>query len=372
MLHSEKSWAVSLLVDGWSCGQAAKTLTVLSSVQISWAECESFSLFCECENRTPNLETPHNESVDGPALHRKVLLLIFDTCFLPRSDTAAQHLLQFWYFAFLLFFVLFLPIIGTNFRDFAHQVYKSPAQVLGLVAARVPKAAEFFFDYVVLMWSVACAGPSNSVGKRARGVFPLVSLAVLVKFLLQQVAYGYLLVDVPGFALGSPDYNLRIQIHIVGARMVVMMTVAVMLEMVFAETRKPDLGGVFWVQALTQLLRLGTAWVGRGPGFKGLPHYTDRLVQVEGNMTIVVMTGVLLQRSDGYIPAALALLSGFVAVASVVQFKMRFRWQSLPYPEAAPVCGSGVQGVGHPHETVKQETLNPQALNCNPAPQTLP
>ncbi|CAE7675599.1 unnamed protein product, partial [Symbiodinium necroappetens] len=64
-----------------------------------------------------------------------VLLLIFDACFLPRSDTAAQHLLQFWYFAFLLFFVLFLPIIGTNFSDFAHQVYKSPAQVFGLVAA---------------------------------------------------------------------------------------------------------------------------------------------------------------------------------------------------------------------------------------------
>ncbi|OLQ09054.1 hypothetical protein AK812_SmicGene7352 [Symbiodinium microadriaticum] len=93
-----------------------------------------------------------------------VLLLIFDACFLPRSDTAAQHLLQFWYFAFLLFFVLFLPIIGTNFSDFAHQVYKSPAQVFGLVAARVPEAAEFFFDYVVLMWSVACAGPSNSMG----------------------------------------------------------------------------------------------------------------------------------------------------------------------------------------------------------------
>ena len=43
------------------------------------------------------------------------------------------------YFAFLLFFVLFLPIIGTNFREFAHQVYKSPAQVFGLVAARSPR-----------------------------------------------------------------------------------------------------------------------------------------------------------------------------------------------------------------------------------------
>jgi len=248
------------------------------------------------------------------ALLPTVLLLIFDACFLPRSDTAAQHLLQFWYFAFLLFFVLFLPIIGTSFREFAHQVYKSPAQVFGLVAARVPEAAEFFFDYVVLMWSVACvellrvmillkfiiyrslypeaeaakmAEPEDQDycgmgGRMARwnltlcigvvfsSVFPLVSLAVLVKFLLQQVAYGYLLV--------------------------------------FAETRKPDLGGVFWVQALTQLLYCMVFYA-------------------------VVMTGVLLQRSDGYIPAALALLSGFVAVASVVQFKMRFRWQSLPYPE---------------------------------------
>ncbi|CAE7903434.1 unnamed protein product, partial [Symbiodinium microadriaticum] len=168
-----------------------------------------------------------------------VLLLIFDACFLPRSDTAAQHLLQFWYFAFLLFFVLFLPIIGTNFSDFAHQVYKSPAQVFGLVAARVPEAAEFFFDYVVLMWSVACvdllrvmillkflifrslypeaeakrmAEPEDQDycgmgGRMARwnlnlcigvvfsSVFPLVSLAVLVKFLLHQVTYGYLLVE---------------------------------------------------------------------------------------------------------------------------------------------------------------------------------
>jgi len=243
-----------------------------------------------------------------------VLLLIIGFCFLPRSDSAAQHRLQFWYFLFLVFFVLVLPIIGTNFRSFAHQIYGSPASVFSLVADRIPTAAEFFFDYIVLMWSVACvellraatlvkflifrtlypedeakkmAEPEDQDfygmgGRMARwnlnlsigivfcSVFPLVSVAVLIKFLLQKVAYGYLLA--------------------------------------FAETRKPDLGGVFWVESLTQLQYCVAFYA-------------------------VMMFGVLAQRSSSAVPAALAFLGAFCSVCSVLQFSSRFRWQSLPFPE---------------------------------------
>lgn len=191
-----------------------------------------------------------------------VLLLILSNFFTLRSEPLAQHKLQVWYFHFQTVCILFLPIVGSDFRNFAKQILQdsSPSSVLTLLADRIPLSSQFFFSFIVLQWSVACmetlrmavlgkfllframhtekeardmAEPEDQEfygmgGRFARwslnlvigcifcGVWPLVTLVTLVQFLLQRVAYGYL------FA--------------------------------FAETKKADSGGEFWSESLSQLL----------------------------------------------------------------------------------------------------------------------
>eukprot|EP00435_Cladocopium_sp_Y103_P056840 s1724_g19.t1 len=246
-----------------------------------------------------------------------VLLLIFSNFFTLRSEPLAQHRLQVWYFHFQAICILFLPIVGSDFRNFAKQLLQdsSPFSVLKLLADRIPLSSQFFFSFVVLQWSVACmeilrmavlgkfllframhtekeardmAEPEDQEfygmgGRFARwslnlvigcifcGVWPLVTLVTLVQFLLQRVAYGYL------FA--------------------------------FAETKKADSGGEFWSECyLLSVPQLG-----------------------------VGMCGLLLHRSSSLIPAAVAFAGVVIAVISVWQFQTSFRWRSLPIPEVVAI-----------------------------------
>ncbi|CAK9042413.1 CSC1-like protein At4g02900 [Durusdinium trenchii] len=245
-----------------------------------------------------------------------VLLLIFGSFFKLRAESLAQHRLQTWYFLFQAVFILFLPVVGTNFRSFAKQLLAddSLSTILAQIADRIPLSGDFFFNFIVLQWSVSCmellrmvvlakfllfrttyteaearqkAEPEDQDfygmgGRTARwslnlvigcifcSVWPMVPLVVLLQFLMQRLAYGYLIA--------------------------------------FAETRKPDLGGEFWCESLLQLLYCMVLFA-------------------------VGMSGLLLRRSPSCIPPAVAFVGVPIAVASILQFKDRFRWRTLSIPE---------------------------------------
>lgn len=84
-----------------------------------------------------------------------VLLLILSNFFTLRSEPLAQHQLQMWHFHFQAVCILFLPIVGSDFRNFAKQILQdsSPSSVLKLLADRIPLSSQFFFSFVVLQWS---------------------------------------------------------------------------------------------------------------------------------------------------------------------------------------------------------------------------
>eukprot|EP00434_Breviolum_minutum_P029508 symbB.v1.2.026093.t1/scaffold2583.1/size75752/2 len=244
------------------------------------------------------------------------LLLIFNNFFKLPAEPNAQHQLQIWYFRFQAVCILLLPIVGTNFRSFVEKLHHaSPSSVLDMLADKIPLSSQFFFNFIVLQWSVACmellrmvvlgkfllfrmvhtekearemAEPEDQDfygmgGRTARwslnliigclfcGVWPLVSLVTLIQFLIQRVAYGFLIA--------------------------------------LSETRKGDSGGEFWAESMSQLL------------------YSMVLFAVG-------MFGVLIHRSSGIMPAAIALLGINIAVLSVWQFH-DFRWRCLPFPEVA-------------------------------------
>merc|ERR1719171_2023061 len=99
---------------------------------------------------------------------------------------------------------------------------------------------------------------------------PPINLLTFIEFLICRVIYGYLLP--------------------------------------FAETKKPDLGGVFWVQQLRHL-------------FFGNIIYC------------IVMVGVLLGRATTNGPAIIAAPSLFYVVWSMRRFERAYLWEKLPMKE---------------------------------------
>jgi len=243
-----------------------------------------------------------------------ILLLIFKNFFKLRTEAMAQYELQMSYFWFQVVFVLLLPALGTDFQAFASEVYAKPHSVLALLAAKLPKSTSFFHNYVMLQWTVACmellrhvtlakfiffsklypekeakemAEPEDQdyygMGARSSrwtlnlliglvfcGLSPVVTLVILVNFLIQRLVYGYLIV--------------------------------------FAETKKPELGGHFFVECLKGILQ-------------GMVMYT------------VLMTGVLIQKSSSWLPGLIGLAGILFSVVTVNHFDAWIRWEKLPFEE---------------------------------------
>jgi len=78
----------------------------------------------------------------------------------------------------------------------------------------------------------------------------------------------------------------------------------------FAETKKPDLGGVFWVTKLEHLF-IGTV------------------------IYCVLMTGVLFGRAPNGIPGMIVAPSIFYVAWSLGRFKEAFLWENLPFEVVA-------------------------------------
>jgi hypothetical protein len=79
---------------------------------------------------------------------------------------------------------------------------------------------------------------------------------------------------------------------------------------VFAETRKPDLGGHFWVS-------------------------TVRHIQHGLFLYVILMVGVLSHRALSYGPTLVAAPSLLYAVRSYLRFQSAFDWEYMPYGELA-------------------------------------
>ena len=86
----------------------------------------------------------------------------------------------------------------------------------------------------------------------------------------------------------------------------------------FAETKKPDLGGVFWVHKLKHV-------------FVGCMIYS------------IVMTGVLLGRATTNGPGLIAAPSIFYVMHSMRTFERAFCWEKLPFDELKNGKSAGSQ-----------------------------
>jgi hypothetical protein len=248
-----------------------------------------------------------------------ILMIIFRNFFCLRAGAWAQAKLQIYYFWFLVVFEILATTVGTSLLGTLTQLLEQPTTVLQLLGNSLPQATHFYLNYMVVNWGTTAMDATRYVyiakfityksfmeeerarelsepedqdyygqgGRSARAaeyivmalVFsslaPLICVLALINFGLCRLVYGYL--------------------------------------MVWAETRKPDLGGVFWVSNLRHL-----QW--------GLLLY------------VLTMSGCLAMRADTVcLPSGICLnipsITCLASVTVVYYFNKKFEsllWKKLP------------------------------------------
>mmetsp|Transcript_112187 Transcript_112187/g.210405 ORF Transcript_112187/g.210405 Transcript_112187/m.210405 type:complete len:884 (+) Transcript_112187:141-2792(+) len=239
------------------------------------------------------------------------LICIFYTFFSLPDAVVAQEMLQHWYFVFQVVFVLLVTAIGPSLFDFLKAPVTQPSDIFRLLGDALPTATHFYMNFLVLQWASHFANLTRS--------------SQLVKFIFFKriMSYGNPKElsepedqDYYGIGSRSTRFTINMCIGIVYGTMSPPIIVLTFLNFAvcrlvygylipFAETRKPDLGGTFFVSQLNH------TFVGTG-------------------IYCICMTGVLLGRADTMVPGAIAGGSLLYVLWSYQRFTRKFDWVRLP------------------------------------------
>jgi hypothetical protein len=242
------------------------------------------------------------------------LVMIFGLCFPLKAEVWAQHKIQIWYFGFQVVFVILATAVGTNVRQFCATLAEEPLSAPAVFAQSMPFATHFYMNFLVLQWAThftnMCRGATlgkfhawskifevEEAKKRAepedQDYYGLGSRSARFTInLCIGVVFGTL----------SPPINLLTLVNFAVCRVVYGYLT------VYAEKKKPDLGGVFWVTMLKNV-------------FVGNIIYC------------VLMVGVLMERSDSWGPSAIAAPSLIYVIWSMRRFDGAFKWEKLPHAD---------------------------------------
>jgi len=242
---------------------------------------------------------------------------IFSFFFVLKAHARLQHGIQIWYFWFLIMYVLLVIAVGSSTIAMISKFAQDPMHVFEVVEGKMPDATHFYLSFIPVQWvthphamlrvtqlakflgfRITCSEEQakalvepegqdyHGIGSRnARNSFnlvlvvvfcsltPLINLLGFVNFLVCRLCYGYL---IP-----------------------------------FAETRKPDLGGAFWVTNLMNIQRCLS-------------------------MYIVLMAGVLCYRvTSTSWPCIIAASSMIYWYKSFAKFQDAFQWEAMSFEDIA-------------------------------------
>lgn len=240
-------------------------------------------------------------------------------------EALSQHKLQFWYFLFQLIFVVLVTAVGQSVVKQLLDILQNPGSLNNTIERKLndmindlPECSHFYMTYLVLQWT--------------RHAMEMLRYMPLSKFLLfktifspeeakqmsepeDQDCYGY----------GARNVNLAVNmvLGMIFCSISPLVTVLAMVDLIlaritygylviYAETKKPDLGGVFWV---TQL----------------------QFVQVAMALYCIFMILMLQHKSDSYAWAVAAPCLFFV-MWSFYHTTRAYQWKKLPFQEVAFTC----------------------------------
>jgi len=243
-----------------------------------------------------------------------LLFLIFDHCWVLQSTLMAQEEVHKWYYFFQVIFVILATAVGQNVEGFIETLVHDPLGIPAVMADTMPYATHYYMNFLVLQW---VSHASNIV--RISNITKYFTFCKLydedtAKKKAEpedQAYYGiggrsarFTINMALGIVFGtlSPPINILVWINFYICRGIF----GYMLP--FCETKKGDLGGVFFV---TQL--------------RGL--YTAMMIYV------ILMAAVLYQRSNSVIPGTIATASFVYVFWAWKKFERSFLWEKIPHSQ---------------------------------------
>lgn len=251
-----------------------------------------------------------------------LLVMIIDKFFVLKANAWVQQRLQVWYFWFQMIFVLLVTAVGNSVINAFEQIMRQPFQVFGLLADSLPSATHFYLNFMVLQWVTHAMNLTRYIN--------LFKYLALLPILGQTQAKGLSEPedqDYYGFGSRSARWAIMTSIAIVFCSLSPLISILTFANfalcrlvygylITYAEEKKPDLGGIFFVQQLEHLL-------------KGLSLY------------VALMIGVLLRRGPGFGPVYLATGALVYHIRAHRTLSTRYCWEQLPF-EA--IVGDDMEG----------------------------
>lgn len=271
------------------------------------------------------------------------LVMIFNACFALKADAWEQHYIQQWYFYFLVVYVLLVTAVGTSLWDRVTELVENPTGLLQMLAESLPAATHFYLNYVPLQW-----GTHGTNMLRYMNLFKFLGFRKVCSDETAQAKAEPEDQDYYGMGSRSARHTLIAVTGLVFCTLSPLITVLCFINgavcrylysylFVYAETRKADLGGVFW---MTQMRHIQ----------QGLLIY------------IILMTGVLLERANSIIPAIIAGSSAVVWLYTYRRFNHAFHLENLPLKEIK--ASSSLEK----RLTVKTEYVQPELIHHDDSP----
>ena len=231
-----------------------------------------------------------------------------------KADVYAQKSLQNWYFVFQVVFVILATAVGTDINEFTKMLGEEPFKAFGVLADSMPLATHFYMNFLVLQWVT-----------HFMNIMRYVSLS---KYLLFRRIYGEDLgiqkaepEDQDYYGMGSrySRFTINLCIGIVFGTLSPPVNFLAFMNFLcsrvvygylipFAETKKADTGGAFFVSSLKHV-------------FTGTIIYC------------FLMIGVLFRRADSWFPIIIAAPTIVYVIVFMNRFESKFSWEYLPYTE---------------------------------------
>ncbi|CAK8997836.1 Uncharacterized protein RSN1 (Rescuer of SRO7 at high Nacl protein 1) [Durusdinium trenchii] len=271
------------------------------------------------------------------------LVMIFSACFTMKANAWEQHHIQQWYFYFLVVYVLLVTAVGTSLWDRFKELVESPTSILQLIAQTLPAASHFYLNYVPLQW-----GTHGMNMLRYVNLFKFLGFRKVCSEDTARIKAEPEDQDYYGMGSRSARHTLIAVTGLVFCTLSPLITVLCFINgavcrflygylFVYAETKKADLGGVFW---MTQMRHMQ----------QGLLIY------------IALMTGVLLERANSIVPSVIAGSSAVLWLYSYRRFNHAFHLENLPLRDI-----KGAAAV-EKRETSKLDYVQPELVAHEDSP----
>jgi len=242
------------------------------------------------------------------------LNLIFVNFFQLKAGRWAQHRLQIWYYWFQVIFVLLITAVGSSLWDTMVDLINHPTMIFGLLADRLPAATHFYLNFMAMQWVVHGLSLVRYINLMKFKALCALCEEQRAKELAEPEDQDYY-----GMGGRSARFTLNLVIALVYCSLCPLITVVTGINfliakvvfsylLVFAEGRKSDLGGVFWVTQLTQVQ-------------KGLFIY------------IALMLGVLASRAATMGPCLVVAPALLYMARQYSRFHSAYEWEIMPFEE---------------------------------------